>query len=128
MVWAGILLLGKTKLFITNKTIDSTLFTCILGDYLLPYAHATYGEDFILQQDNCPVHKSTYTNEYLHDMGIETLKWPSKSPDLNPIENLWGILVRMVYQNGNKTFRNKAELKEALLKEWFKICLSQVHS
>ena len=37
------------------------------------------------------------------------MPWPSLTPDLNPIENLWGLLTRKVYINGRQ-FRTKEEL------------------
>ena len=51
---------------------------------------------------------------------IEVLPWPAKSPDLNIIENLWGILARAVYANGRQ-FDTKNELTEAILKHWREI-------
>ena len=45
------------------------------------------------------------------------LDWPSKSPDLNIIENFWGVLV---YANG-KQFNTRDELKRAILAYWVKI-------
>lgn len=39
------------------------------------------------------------------------------SPDLNAIENLWGILARKVYENGRQYF-SVNELENAILLEW----------
>ena len=46
--------------------------------------------------------------------------WPAKSPDLNPIENLWGILAREVYKDGVQ-FQDKESLKAAIVKAWTNI-------
>ena len=48
------------------------------------------------------------------------MDWPSLSPSLNPIENLWGLLVRKVYKNG-KQFQTKDQLKDAIVKSWDEI-------
>jgi transposase len=55
------------------------------------------------------------------------MKWPSKSPDLNPIENLWGILVRRVYKNGRQ-YNSVSELKAAIRNEWSKIGLETLRN
>lgn len=41
------------------------------------------------------------------------MKWPSRSPNLNLIENLWGILSRAVYKN-SKQYNNIKELENAI--------------
>ena len=37
--------------------------------------------------------------------------------DLNPIENLWGVLVRKVYEGGRQSQATE-ELKSAVLRSW----------
>lgn len=54
---------------------------------------------------------------WLSARDIRTLSWPAKSPDLNPIENLWGLLSRRVYVEG-KQYANVQELKDLIRRAW----------
>ena len=48
----------------------------------------------IFQQDNAASHTSKLTKDWFKSKNVEILDRPTKSLDLNPIENLWGILSR----------------------------------
>ena len=48
---------------------------------------------------------------------IKTIDWPAQSPDLNPIENVWGLLARCVYANG-MVFSTIDELRSCILTKW----------
>jgi len=58
--------------------------------------------------DNAPPHRSIRTNEYKELSGIRTLDWPARSPDLNPIENVWSWM--------KKVIRKPTKLGETLIK------------
>ncbi|GFV70187.1 hypothetical protein TNCV_2553311 [Trichonephila clavipes] len=56
----------------------------------------------------------------LDSEGIQRLVWPARSPDLNPIENVWDALGRQV-SGRNYPPTNKNSLIRALTEEWDKL-------
>ena len=71
----------------------------------------------IFQQDNAPSHTAKYTMAYLKTKGLkesQIMTWPPNSPDLNPIENLWGIIKEEVYRSG-KQYDSKDDLWKAIV-------------
>lgn len=117
MVWAGISARGKTKIAFLEGKQNSEKYIDTISEFLLPYAHLHYGTDFVLQQDNASIHVSRDTSEFLLEQEVIAMEWPVKSPDLNPIENMWGILVRRVYAGGRQ-YHNHDDLRSAIQAAW----------
>ena len=60
------------------------------------------------------------TKLWLEQQNITNMVWPAKSSDLNPIENLWGILSREVYANGRQ-YSSLTELKSVIEEKWYNL-------
>uniref|UniRef100_H3G944 Tc1-like transposase DDE domain-containing protein n=1 Tax=Phytophthora ramorum TaxID=164328 RepID=H3G944_PHYRM len=114
MVWGGFSAKGKTVL--TGRQA-SAQYIYTASEFLLPYAHLNYGMDFVYQQDNASIHTSQKTKAFFEEQGVNVLDWPARSPDLNPIENLWALLDRKVYPNGRQ-HANVGDLTAAILAAW----------
>ncbi|GFX66317.1 DUF4817 domain-containing protein [Trichonephila clavipes] len=63
---------------------------------------------------------NTLCSDCLDSEGIQRLVWPARSPDLNPIENVWDALGRQV-AGRNYPPINKNTLIRALTEEWDKL-------
>ena len=74
-----------------------------------------YGRNWRLQQDNDPKHTSRVAKDFIVENEIRTIDWPSNSPDLNPIENMWYIVKNNVEK---RMPRNIDELKHFMTEEW----------
>lgn len=120
MLWGAMSWYGLSDLCVIHGRMNSEQYCEVLERCLLPFAEQNCPEGWIFQHDNAPCHASQYTKTWCSDNYVDVLPWPAKSPDLNIIENLWGILVRMVYKNF-KQFSNVEELKEEIIRCWSNI-------
>ncbi|GMG18277.1 unnamed protein product [Phytophthora fragariaefolia] len=127
MVWVAFSLRGKSPLVVLTGRQNSDDYVYTVSEYLLPFAHLNYGVDYIYQQGNASIHTSKRTREFFTEEDIKVLDWPSKSPDLNPIENLWSIMSRRVYPNG-KQYENVPQFKAALFEAWESIPIAMLVS
>ena len=88
--------------------MDGKFYTEILERHL-PEVRNMFRGNWRLQQDNDPKHTSHIAKEFLDNNVPEVMDWPSNSPDLNPIENLWAIV------KGNVELHSELE---CFLEEW----------
>lgn len=117
MVWLSFCSKGKLKLTFTSCKMKSADYINVLKDRLLIEGRHYLGEDLIFQQDNAAIHKSKETMKWFEENNIYVMDWPSLSPDLNPVENVWSWLVRKIYLNG-KQYGTVQELKNAIQEAW----------
>ncbi len=125
MIWAAMSSAGVGPLCFLKSTVNPAIYQEILEHFMLPSADKLYGDaDFIFQQDLAPAHTAKGTKSWFNDHGVTVLDWPANSPDLNPIENLWGIVKRKMRDTRPN---NADELKAAIKATWASIPPQQCH-
>ncbi|GFT52770.1 transposable element Tcb2 transposase [Trichonephila clavipes] len=95
LVWEGIMLGSRTDLHIFDAgSVNGTRFC---NEILLPYVRlftGAMGLQFLFMDDNAPCHRTIAVKQLLESEDIEQMDWPARSPDFNPIENVWDFLGR----------------------------------
>ena len=91
-MWGGISCRGASKLVVFIGKLNATRLIKIYEASLVPFIKSTYPEGHRLMQDNDPKHNSKLARAYLIENGIHWWETPPESPNLNPIENVWGSM------------------------------------
>ena len=115
-VWGCFAKNGVGNLHRIDGIMTKEVYNGILQDQMLPSKMRLFPDNnWIFQQDNDPKHTASINKMFVIDNMIPTFNWPSQSPDLNPIENLWAILDSTCR---NRNCKNAAELFETLQTAW----------
>lgn len=117
MVWDAFSSLGNVNLAFPSCRMNSDEYQEVLDPKLLPYFKLYPEENLIFQQDNASIHVSASTMAWFSKHNVKLLDWLARSPDVNPIENIWGWVVRKFYA-GNCQFSAIQELKAAVETAW----------
>jgi len=103
------------------RNITSAEYEAVLKETLLPCGRALFSQgggqaSWVFQQDNDPAHLQAcnllkaWNTE--HGASVKFMKgWPPNSPDLNPLENVWGWMEARINELGCESW---ADFKAAV--------------
>lgn len=108
---------GVGPLHPVDGMMQSQQYVDVLQRRLLPELQKRFSDGSgIFQQDLAPCHTSKMVKGFMNQKQIKVLEWPGNSPDVNPIENLWGICKSRLRR---KDCTTKTKLIEAVIEVWF---------
>ena len=126
MAWGAISYHGKTSLVWVEDYqeygtkgggYDAEAYIAVLEDVRAELEQRA-GRGWWLQQDGATPHTAEITQEYLREekfLFIPKEDWPPNSPDLSPIEDVWGVMDHRLKIARPKTL---GELKEIVTQIW----------
>ena len=115
-VWASIWHDGRSSLQVLGSNVSGEYYCVVLTNFRDGNRLPTGA--WKLQHDNAPAHRAHVVQDFLRNHNISVLPWPSRSPDLNPIEHAWDYLGRRVRQHNPTTL---IQLTRLLIEEWERI-------
>ena len=122
-VWAAVGTYMKTRLYYFSTNMNSSLYVKVLKTCLkeenLTFSDACPSklrQSWVYLQDNARYHKTDESMDAVQDLvGNRWIEHPARSPDLNPMEDIWSYLDRKVKEVRPRTITS---LKRVLTKSW----------
>ena len=106
MVFGMISAAGTGPLVWPNGKINATVHKEILKKHVSNLRTAI-NQTAVFKQNNFPCHTAKYVKTFLFEEDVTVMEWPARSPDKNPIDNVWKLLNERVKR---KNPRNVEEL------------------
>ena len=118
MAWTCMSYNGVGSIEFIEDSLDNIRYKRILKRNLKKNSERLIEGDFYFMQDNCRVHTEKSVLDWLCENDFKLLDWPPKSPDMNPIENLFSIIKDHLQKF---EFSKKSDLKEKIKEIWYSI-------
>lgn len=118
MIWSFIFWNGRGPMLFLDGGIDQDAYKNILRNQVLPHCIEMLdenGEAQTYMDDGASCHDAQSVVDYCAELGIQRPFWPPNSPDMNPIEHIWGWLKHHL-TNLDPVPRNLDEVKTAVIK------------
>ena len=117
MVWGCFSHDHKLDLKVVRQTLTGQRYIDdILEPIVYPHFRVHQAARPILQDDNARPHRARIVTDSLAQEGIENLHWPSRSPNMNPIEYVCDHIGRNVCKRNDVVTLD--DLVRALVDEW----------
>lgn len=119
-LWGWMSNFGPGELTVVPGRATAAGYLEVLNDVMLPTVRAIYPANELpvinFVDDNCPIHRAAIVQDYLlQHPEIHRIPWPARSPDLNPIEHLWAL---MIQRWDHRNERGHEELVAHCLQIW----------
>lgn len=109
---------GFGRIVCFKENLNAELMCDIYKHGLLPTARKQFGHDstsWKLQEDNDPKHTSKLAKQWKINNNVNVIDWPSMSPDIAPIENVWQLIKMKLRKKKLTTYKS---LVSAIKREW----------
>ena len=116
--WAAFSSHGTLPIELYQGTMNMVRLKAVFKKNLIRPAAAQFsGQPIRLLQDNAKYHTGHAIHQWLFNNGVDEVKIPTYSPDLNPMENMFSILKHNIEARNPK---NIETLQEIAKDEWAK--------
>lgn len=117
MVWGIISVLGAGRLHVCEGNMNAVQYINVMQNCALPQMREWFPDgNFVFMQDKAPCHTARTVKAVFLAENVQLLEWPGNSPDLNPIENIWGLVKKKIRQ---ETITTKQQAIAAVIKYWY---------
>lgn len=116
-IWGCIAHKGTGVEKIYTGRMNQYLYQDTLENCLIPSVDLLYEsyQRWIFQQDGASAHTANTIKLWLNENKVEVLPWCARSPDLNPMENIWSYIDRKLVK---LKMESVEQLKEQLEELW----------
>lgn len=113
-VWGAISYAMKPKIEIISGNVNAQVYKGIIERNMKSELCAKGDKKKELVSDNAPWHRAKLISGWLGKSKVTRVSLPPYSPDLNPIENFWGLVATNVYAGG-RNFADAESLQKAIM-------------